>query len=261
MTKVDRVLRLARHVAVFPCRNAPGDKDLDKTPLTPHGFLDASSDAEVIRRWWGQWPDALIGAPAGGKFIVVDADLQHLHAQQWLADNRDRLPLTRTHRTRSGGRHFLFRPHPQIEIKCSAGKLHPNIDVRAAGGYIIWWPAEGFDVLHSRALEDLPDWIIEALRPKPAPVVHLATARPVSQQQAERQLDGIVRTVACAPIGQRNAILHWGSCRLWELVDCGELSEGMARGVMLAAAARTGLSASEVERTFNSARRSVRGAA
>jgi len=243
-------LKLARRVPIFPCDN-------DKTPFVAHGFKDASADPDVVRKWWEKWPDALIGVPTGIKFVVIDFDLQHDTARQWLSDNWGRLPTTRTHRTRSGGQHLLFAPHP--DIKCTSGKLHPHVDTRGQGGYVIWWPAEGHEVFHPSTLADVPNWILELMRQKPAPVVHLATARPVSQKQVERQLDGIIRTIALAPEGQRNSILFWGTCRLRELVERGELSEGMARRLIVATCQRTGLPVSEIERTFAGAFRRAMG--
>lgn len=44
---------------VFPLR-ARG-----KTPLTTHGFKDASRDLDQIARWWTEWPEANIGIPTG----------------------------------------------------------------------------------------------------------------------------------------------------------------------------------------------------
>lgn len=44
---------------VFPLR-ARG-----KTPLTTHGFKDATRHIEQIRAWWTEWPEANIGIPTG----------------------------------------------------------------------------------------------------------------------------------------------------------------------------------------------------
>jgi hypothetical protein len=50
MTPLEHGLRLAQKGnAVFPCDN-------DKRPFTAHGFKDASTDPDLIRRWWTRWP-------------------------------------------------------------------------------------------------------------------------------------------------------------------------------------------------------------
>src|SRR5262245_54518011 len=97
-----QALKLARRdVPIFPCRADT------KAPLTPHGFKDATTNPDLIHEWWTRWPEALIGAPTGIKFVVLDIDcVKHIDAAQWYG--RAILPLTRTHITRSGGRHLLF---------------------------------------------------------------------------------------------------------------------------------------------------------
>jgi Bifunctional DNA primase/polymerase, N-terminal len=50
--ELDAALRYAnRGIPVFPC------SPLDKKPLTPHGFKDATTDEAQIRAWWTQWPN------------------------------------------------------------------------------------------------------------------------------------------------------------------------------------------------------------
>lgn len=231
-------LVLADHLPIFPCGS-------DKRPLVPHGFKDASSDPDLIRHWWRRWPLALIGAPTGLKFVVLDLDLQHVEAQQWRWQAK--LPVTRTHATRSGGRHLLFAPDERV--RNTASRLARGVDTRGVGGYIVWWPASGFEVLHGGALAELPDWIVAKLQPEPCQRAPLPTA----PLHAERKLNGITRTIAEAREGERNHVCFWGACRLAEMVTDGKLARAEALALAIEAAARAGLSRAEAARTVQSA--------
>ena len=82
----------------------------------------------------------------------------------WLKANVNRLQ-TRSHKTRSGGLHLLFRTDGSV--RNSAGLIAPGVDVRGEGGYAIWWPAHGLPVLDFvplRALPYWPGWLVPAKR-------------------------------------------------------------------------------------------------
>jgi Bifunctional DNA primase/polymerase, N-terminal len=224
---LDAALALAQRVPVFPCGE-------DKAPLTSHGFKDASTAAAVIHDWWRRWPDAPIGVPTGLKFVVLDIDLQHREAQEWYG--RANLPDTRTHHTRSGGRHLLFQPHPAVG--CTAGRIWRHIDTRGHGGFVIWWPAQGFEVLHPSVLAEVPEFIVEALAPKPRPA-----PRPIVGLDV-RQIAGALNITRNAKQGERNAALFWTACRLGEQVAAGIITPGAAVGCALDAAAAAGFDAS-----------------
>jgi hypothetical protein len=237
MSKLSEALKLAaRDNAVFPC-------GADKKPLTKRGFKDASTDPAQIKDWWRQ-RDALIGVSTGEKFVVVDCDLQHAEAMHWY--EHANLPVTRKHNTKSGGRHLLFKPDDRVG--CSAGKLWPHIDTRGRGGYIIWWPAEGLDVLHGGAFAEVPEWIIKRLEARPEPVP-IASQRPLRLQSACKKLEGIIGAIATAPAGQRNSLLHWGACRLSELVHQSILTANDAFAIAVEAGTRAGLPHAEASRT------------
>lgn len=141
---------------VFPCRP-------DKRPYTPHGFRDASRNIEQIAQWWTDWPDALIGVPTGraSGLLVVDIDPA---GAEWYREHADRLGAGRIHRTRRDGWHLLYRM-PADEVRCSASRIARGVDVRAEGGYIIWWPTHGCRAVG--ALEELtepPTWLLALLR-------------------------------------------------------------------------------------------------
>jgi hypothetical protein len=105
------------------------------------------------------WP--LVGVPTGITFSVLDIDLDGL---SWLASAT--LPPTRTHITRSGGRHLLFRHREGL--RTSKGQIAKGVDVRGEGGYVIWWPREGLAV-EERELADWPEALGSALRNRNLP--------------------------------------------------------------------------------------------
>jgi hypothetical protein len=153
---------------VFPC--AP-DK---KTPLTDHGFQDATSDVEQIERWWSQCPDANIAIPTEG-LLVVDIDGTN---NAWLKDEPEKLlelaaaPISLTPR---GGRHYIFRQPEGKHWRNSTGKLAKKVDTRADGGYIVVPPsilavegayrwAEGMSLdVSPDQLPDPPSWLVKTL--------------------------------------------------------------------------------------------------
>jgi hypothetical protein len=141
-------------IPVFPC-------SASKAPLTEHGFKDASCSIEQITTWWERWPDALVGVPTGSasKLLVIDVDPDGLN---WYRAHHLKLAAGRIHQT-PRGRHLLYRYPEGDPIGNSAGRLAVGVDVRAEGGYIIWWPAHGHRIVGDDAA-DAPPELLERLR-------------------------------------------------------------------------------------------------
>jgi hypothetical protein len=155
LTLADEAARLALlGYAVFPCRE-------DKAPACPRGFHDATKDPAVVRRLFALPGAALIGVATGAAsgFDVLDLDPRN-GSNAW--DGADRLPPTTVHSTRSGGTHWLFRHRPGQ--RCSAGRIAPGVDVKADGGYVIWWPSAGCELVLCEPLEEWPEWISVPVR-------------------------------------------------------------------------------------------------
>jgi hypothetical protein len=244
-----------RGVPVFPCK-------ADKSPRTASGFKDATTDEIQVKHWWRRWPDALVGTPTGVRFDVVDVDLaKHPEAEGWLYNAE--LPETRTHHTRSGGLHFLFKPTPGLTN--SASKLAPGVDIRARGGYIIWWPAQGLKVSLPNILAEMPEKILEELKRQPKPTLR-ALAREVNwaaeyaNELAEGKIDRVVAFVAAAPEGERSNRLYWAARRFVEMCDEGLVDESYAQELLLEAARYAGhpdhRSHSTIESAFKAGRQS-----
>jgi hypothetical protein len=127
---------------IFPC-------NLAKAPLSVHGFKSARRGAK-----WKGWP--LVGFPTGAASGIDILDIDPTGVK-WFDANFDALPQTRAHSTQRG-LHLLFKHSPGL--RCSTNKIAEGVDVRADGGYAIWWPSTG------RPIEDWPicewpEWLLE----------------------------------------------------------------------------------------------------
>jgi hypothetical protein len=175
---IDRILAFAKRFPVFPCRPVPETvmvrgkaKDLNaKSPRTERGFHDATQDPEQIRRWWRQWPDALVGVPTGQTtgLVVVDYDpdkaTQATHS--WIAEHTNLLCSTRMHKTSRGGAHYVFQSKDRYQTGTNlvlGGSPRNGLDLRANGGYVIWWPLHGFPVV-GEAVAPVPADLIDERR-------------------------------------------------------------------------------------------------
>jgi hypothetical protein len=196
-------------IPVFPCK--PGGKE----PLTSNGFKDATTDPDRIRAWWARWPDANIAMPTGKRsgWVVVDVDPEHggYDSLAQLHEEGHELPLTATIKTGGGGFHHYFNYPAGREIRNSAGKLGPGLDIRGEGGYVIVPPSvtEGrYEVLHKRPPAEVPEWLLERLTaPSRTPESNVVTI-----PRGKVPGGGIVGPEI--PAGERNPTLYKTACSL-----------------------------------------------
>lgn len=241
-----------RQYAVHPVRQ-------DKTPASPHGFEDASTDVDEIARLWRRYPAPLIGIATGERsdLDALDIDQKHDAARAWWHVNAYRLPSTRAYRTRSGGVHLYYRHQPGLG--CSIGRIGgvkcPGIDVRATGGYVVFWYADGYPCLDHAVAAEWPPWLLDDLRKPPAPPP--ATSHGPKPQQDDKAVQGILSAIAGAREGQRNGILFWGACRMAERVQTRTIAAAQAQALLLAVARSAGLDDHESLGTIQSALRGV----
>ena len=275
---------------VFPC------VPLTKRPYTQNGFKAATRDADQIRAWWQQWPDAMIGCPMGEEsgLYCVDLDINKETGERVgeasaqtlgiLDDLKTGVQAT----THSGGSHFNFA-YPGEGFGNTASKIGQRIDTRGKGGYTILpgsvtsegraytWDFLGIIETGLDRLPELPDSIIEALRPKAAetPLSQQATATapatnildinlgtPIApgassvEAWAAKALDLECNALATAGEGRRNHQLNTSAFSLAQIVAAGHLDEKTVRTRLFAAATQCGLLASDGEEqcraTFNS---------
>jgi hypothetical protein len=240
----------AQGVPVFPvrlCDSACLKCDICKAPATPNGHHDASSDADQIHRLWSKYPGRLVGVPTGKKsgFDVLDLDsAKQPAAVPWWMSNRQRIPHTRIHQTGSGGLHVIFK-HNEL-ARTGNNRLGQGIDVKANGGYIVWWPAFGRRVSCDAPVNEWPDWLIAKQQPKAPPISF--------PPGACKDLGPVAKFVESLQEGGRNNGTFWGFCRAYEAVNAGLVYEAPAIAIITQAALRTGLSEREVQAVARSAR-------
>ena len=155
---------------VFPCNG--------KTPATPHGCKDATTDPAQIAEWWGG-STYNVAIATGNGIVVLDVDADHERGKfgdetlEALEQQYGKLPDTWTCLTGGGGVHYYFAcADPALTV--GAG-FAPGLDYRGAGGYVIAPPSihpetgrayewEASSTPTSVPLAPLPDWLHRLMR-------------------------------------------------------------------------------------------------
>ena len=167
----------ARGMHVFPCLPRA------KLPATAHGCKDATTDFGQIRDWWRREPDYNIAVATGAisKVFAVDIDGDNGEGElRRLEAEYGSLPPT-VEAITGRGRHLYFQM-PNNEVRNSAGKVAPGIDVRGDGGYTLAPPsihptgrAYCWSVDSSNTFAKAPSWLLDKIaepngrNAKPAP--------------------------------------------------------------------------------------------
>lgn len=156
-------LSLARkNLAVFPCRAR------DKRPATEHGVKDATTDAEIIRRWWQHDPQFNVAIATGEVSNVFVVDIDGVDAElelRRLEAAHGELPATVESIT-ARGRHLFFQM-PETPVRNTASHIAAGIDTRGNGGYVVCPPsihpsgrAYAWSVDSASAFAAAPDWLL-----------------------------------------------------------------------------------------------------
>jgi hypothetical protein len=158
---------------------------------------------------------------------VLDIDPRH-GGDTWFVENKARLPMTRVHQTQGGGFHLFFQH--ESGLRCSIGRIAAGVDVRAEGGYVIWWPGVGLPVTSEMPVAAWPRWLCHQLSHSRPPTTSRITV-PLARGR-----------------GERNNLTYWAACRAGEMVASGLLRPDAAAAIIVEAARRAGLPRAEAER-------------
>jgi hypothetical protein len=235
-------------VRVFPC-------GADKSPRTPNGFHDATTNAEAIESW--TW-DGMIGAGIAPGTFVLDVDPRN-GGDKTLAlfkGEGKTLPPTRTVKTKSGGWHHHFTFPEGVALR---GKLGPGVDIKKAGkGYVITPPSPGYKLANDTVPVQAPDWLLEeivvpevmdgsdeASEPKYFP---WEEGTPYGLAALEREMGRL----ATSAEGDRNNALNKAAFAMAQLAAGGEISRKRVFNDLANVAPRLGLDVPEAKATIES---------
>jgi putative DNA primase/helicase len=112
--------------------------------LVPNGLKQATSDPNVVRRWWTLNPRANVGIATGqiSGIAVMDIDPRNggTASLEALIARIGPVPTTATVRTGGGGFHYYFQ-HLGDPFKGGSNVLGRGIDIKADGGYVVAPPS------------------------------------------------------------------------------------------------------------------------
>ena len=134
----------SRGLSVIPVRPDinPKDGKAEKKPYIPWKIHQKRrATYGEIRKWWGKWPNAMVGIVTGeiSGILVMDCDtLAGYEAIQALLPDSIILPIARTPR---GGWHLWFIYPVGSGITIGAGLL-PGVDFRGQSGYVVAPPSK-----------------------------------------------------------------------------------------------------------------------
>ncbi|MFK0151168.1 bifunctional DNA primase/polymerase [Streptomyces sp. NPDC090493] len=240
-------------------------EDCQCAVATCHGLWSATSDVDLVRRWWVEEPDANIGAPCKlNGWAVMDIDPRN-GGRDSLCRIEERvgvLPGTTEAITGGDGIHRFYlspgfdlpkEPFPGVEFKHNNYVVLPPSVHRSGARY--QWPG-------TQSMFFKPDvpWP-SALLPRKE------QSRPSFRHGERRQsLSGIRRpgkhwtvealvqhVMDATPEHDRNDRLYFAACRAHETAAQGYLDLGEALNGLLAAGYAVGLSERDAWATINSA--------
>lgn len=251
----------------YPCPDKPGKHPLyDRKMGLTRGCKDATTDANTIRRWWKQWPQAnpaiATGTDSGVWVLGPDGDAGVFQLGELAGQHPDEsIPATPWVRTGSRGQHLYFRwPADGKGLTNRVNHRGLMVDVRGTGGYVIAppgvnangeyeWLEEPWEIEPAEA----PAWLLDWVRQKNE-TTQKSISQPTLTDQispyARKALESESERVSSAGEGTRHNVLNAAAFSLGQLVGGGEIPRSDVESALAAAAGSAGLPEGEVVRTI-----------
>lgn len=205
-----------------------------KTPLSAHGFKDATTDLDQIRTWWTEHPSANIGIATGkvSGISVLDVDTKDgaggdITLAALLAEHGQTLDGHARQTTWSGGWQYIFTYHPRA--RHGAGCYGRGLDGRNDGGFIVAPPS----LVHGQPYvwsgpgvpQPMPEWLLEATRGTAGARHGLKTSSLPAPQTDPSALAGLRQWLSAAKLGTSGVVRcpahadRSPSLQVWKVMD------------------------------------------
>lgn len=249
-TTVDWALAYGRvSWRVFPLR------PLEKRPVYVGWQRDATTDPDLIRRYWAPGLDRNIGAVAGEAFDAWDIEAAHLPAfREWREQNGYILPEAPQASTGRGGLHILTAPTGVNSTRyLYLGKTHIG-ELKSTGGFIALCPSTTEQMYRwawtteRMVVPEAPDWLLGLLE-RPASAARRFVSHVTSVEDGMARLEALAGSVRGAGEGKRNNVLYWAMRRAIEE----GIPHKFAFDMLHVAALSSGLEDHETRATLSSA--------
>jgi len=139
-----------------------------KKPLgrfAPQGYKSATKDVKRVRKIWSRFPEANIGIVTGKVNNLVVMDIDSAEALEWLKDKKTANDNIKAE-SPNGWHHYYSYEKGTPTI--TSGKIHPEIDLKSDGGYVVAPPSTIDDGeykyfpyldIHETKPAEMPDWL------------------------------------------------------------------------------------------------------
>jgi hypothetical protein len=240
----------------------------DKAPIGPHGWYSAVADAESIAKL-KTGPNIGVATGAINGIVIVDIDPRN-GGDKTFAEELSWLPPTRTHRTRGGGWHLIYRYPPQgiRNFQGREGRL-AGIDILSDTKGVVWpQSSPGYSVIDDRPMVDCPNRLVAMVKTLRTPPpreengaslissawqpqadyevpqpLYIMADRLTSCPQHKRRVIGVLRPLVRTARGRNNALFNKAVCFRYEFIPAGIITIEAAGKLLFMAAQLCGYTA------------------
>lgn len=223
-------------------------KDGRKVPIKEaKGWKDiATSDKAKLDEWSKLYGHKINfwGVPTGSVngILVLDVDVKNGGLD---TIKKYHLPATMTQRTRSGGKHYIFKYPQDGNIYGNKVGFDSGLDVRGENGYIAYYGTD------NTPIAEAPEWLLkQTVTIKKE--VDLNNAASISKDILNSALDESCDNIRNAAPGESNNVLNIESYKIGQLVASNENDRNKAFNRLFEAAKDRGKPEYESTATINS---------